>query len=136
MGLPFLDPKNEEQSKFLLGITRAEIVRSAIATGLILDEDLAMIPEVLPVLIKMVGTLRDDLYQHHTHIQKSLQLPLVANCFGYSFAKGAESAVLWHESPAGKVEFNYRFDDAIQGRAGAEVSPEFATFITHGMQSA
>lgn len=136
MGLPFLDPKNDDQNKFLLAVSRAEIVRSAIGAKLILDDDLAMVPEVIPILANMVGALRDDLYEHHNQIQKSLQFPLIANCFGYSFAKGAESAVLWHESPAGNVAFNYRFDDAIRGIAGAEVSPEFATFITHGMQSA
>jgi len=136
MPLPFLDPKNEEQNKFVLAITRGEIVRSAITHGLILDDDLAMVPEVMPIHLRLVGTLRDDLYRHHTQINKGLQFPLIANCFGYSFAKGAETAALWHASPSGKFDFIYRFDDAIHGIAGADVSQEFAAFITTGMLSA
>jgi len=134
--MSFLADRAEKENTFISMTCRAEVVRSAIAERIILDDDLAMVPETIGVLSSMVGVLRDDLYKHHGVIQKQLQPPLIASCFAYAFAKGAEAAYTWNASPTGKVDFTYLFGDAIAGRAGAKVSPQFAGFITEGMQGA
>jgi len=133
MGMAFLDDRDEDQNAFLLGLSRTEIVRSAVAAKVIIDDDLAMVPEVVPVLARLAGSLRDDIYEHHNRIQKPLQFPLIATCFSYSFAKGAEAAFLWNESPDGRIEFSYLFEDALRGAAGADVTDHFTTVITKGM---
>ncbi len=133
MKMSFLTDRPGKENTIISMTCRAEVVRSAIAEGIILDDDLAMVPETIGVLAQMVGVLRDDLYKHHAAIQKPLQPPLIANCFSYGFAKGAEAAYSWNGSPKGKVDINYLFADAIAGRAGAQVSQQFADLITLGM---
>ena len=134
MQLSFQDARDPRQNSEMFEATRRVMVQEAISEGLIQDEDLAMVPEVMPLFFKLAGELRDDLYHHHSKIKKQIQLPLLQNCFCYCFAKGAESAYLWNKSSDGKIEFSYLPDDAIAGRAGAQVSDEFSMFITVGMQ--
>ena len=78
------------------------MVRGAIAEGLIGDEDFATVPEVTPFFSRLAGELRDDLYHYHSQIKKQIQLPIVQNCFCYSFAKGVESAYLWKRAQMAK----------------------------------
>lgn len=136
MQLPFQDVREPEQNAAMFEITRRAMVQAAIQERLILDEDLAMIPEVIPRLVKLAGEVRDDLYHHHSAIREQIQLPVVQNCFCYCFAKGAESAFLWNQSADGNIEFSYLPSDAIEGRAGARVSNEFSALITMGMTGA
>ena len=134
---PFLDPaRSDDEHKVLLGISRAVIVRSAVSEKLIVDDDLAMVPVVLPILFKMSGELRDDLYRFTQKSGKQIQFPLVQRCCCYAFAKGAEAAFHWHKSPNGHVTLSYSGEGALSGAAGADVSKEFATAIKGGMQIA
>lgn len=135
--MPFLDPaRSDDEHKVFLGISRAVIVESAVSEKLIVDDDLAFVPELLPILIKMSGELRDDLYRFHQISGTQIQFPLVQRCCCYAFAKGAESAFHWHKSSNGKVTLSYSGEGALSGAAGADVSEEFATAITGGMQIA
>lgn len=136
MKLSFQVQRDPAQNSAMLEATRRVMVQTAVSDGLIGDEDLAMVPEVMPLFSRLAGELRDDLYRHHSEIKKQIQLPIVQNCFCYSFAKGSESAYLWNESADGKIDYSYLPDDAIAGRAGARVSDEFSLFITAGMQGA
>ena len=136
MKMSFLANRPEKDNALISMTCRAEVVRSAVAEGLIGDDDLAMVPETIGVLSQMVGVLRDDMYKHHGALRKPLQPPLIANCFTYSFGKGAEAAYSWNANPKGKVEFNYLFPDAISGRVGAQVSQDFANLITLGINDA
>jgi hypothetical protein len=135
-GIPFLDDRPEQQNQTILALSRMVIVQSAVAEKLIEDDDLAMIPECMPILMRLAGQLRDDLYSHHSGKPGGLKFPIIQNCFGYAFAKGAESAYLWNESSDGRFEFNYSPEDAIEGRAGTEVDQNFANVISVGMITA
>jgi hypothetical protein len=132
-GFTFLDERADDENMMLLGISRAAIVHGAVNAGLIVDDDLAMVPEIGPMHISVASSLRDDLYKHHSEIKKQIQFPLVQNCCCYAFAKGAESAYLWHSSPKGQVRFAYSKADALRGAAGADVPDDFAKHITAGM---
>lgn len=136
MQLSFQEKRDPDQNSAMFETTRRVMVQAAITDGLIGDENLAMVPEVMPLFFRLAGELRDDIYHHHSQIQKQIQLSIVQNCFCYNFAKGAESAYLWNQSSDGMIEFSCRPADAIAGRTGAQVSNEFSLFITAGMQGA
>ncbi len=133
MTLPFLADRPKEDNTFILGITNMVILTSAVKEGLIKDDDLAHVPEVMMLLMNLAGELRDDLYKYHKDTNQSLKFPNIQKFFSYAFAKGAESAYLWNESSDGKITFSYHPDDAISGKAGAQVSTEFEAVITNGM---
>lgn len=117
----------------MLEATRKVMVREAIAQTLIGDDDLAMVPEVMPLFVRLADAVRRDLYSHHDRIDKQLQPPIMQKCFCYCFGKGAESAYLWNQSADGKIEFSYLPEDAIAGRIGACVSEDFSMVITAAM---
>ncbi len=131
--MKFLEDRPNDVNQSLLAITRKIIVDSAIEMRLIQDDDLAFIPEVLPLMDKLAGESRDDIYNYHNKIKKSLQFPIIQRFFCYNFAKGVESAYLWHQSSSGQISFNYSLDDAIAGRVGAQVSPLFQEAINKGI---
>jgi hypothetical protein len=133
MKLSFQDDRDPELNSKMFHLSGRVLVRGAVAARMIVDEDLAQAAEVMPFLFKLAGELRDDLYEHHRHIQKGLQFPLIQSCFCYAFAKGAELAFPWHHSARGKVQFTYDPADALAGRAGADVTQEFADTISAGM---
>ena len=103
---PFLDERGHEENTILLLATGTEVRRSAVADGLIVDDDLAEATEAMPALTRMIGILRDDLYKMHRASGEQLKPQLVANCFCYAFAKGAEAAYAWNASPKGQVDFS------------------------------
>lgn len=111
--MKFLEDRPNDVNQSLLAITRKIIVDSAIEMRLIQDDDLAFIPEVWPLLDKLAGESRDDIYNYHNKIEKSLQFPIIQRFFCYDFAKGVESAYLWNQSSSGQISFNYSLDDAL-----------------------
>jgi hypothetical protein len=135
-GIPFLDDRPEQQNQTIFTLSRMVIVQSAVEERLIEDDNLTMIPESIPILMRLAGQLRDDLYSYHSGMPGGLKFPVIQNCFGYAFAKGAESAYLWNESSDGWFEFNYSPEDAVEGRAGAFVDQDFANLISVGMITA
>jgi hypothetical protein len=135
--LPFLDQdRDPNMNKMLFAISQASIVRSAVNGKLIVDNDLAMIPEAMPILVRLAGTLRDDFYKYHTSRRTALSFEIMNNCFRYCFGKGAESAYAWNENSKGKFEFTYDVADALEGNVGASVSEDFALKITIGLERA
>ena len=131
--MKFLDDRPKDVNQSLLAISREVIVASAIEQRLIADDDLAFIPEVLPLLVNLAGESRDDIYNYHNKIQKSLQFSIIRQFFCYNFAKGVESVYLWNQSPSGKISFNYSSEDVVAGRVGAQISPEFQEAINRGI---
>ena len=133
--LPFLDQdRDPNMNNMLFAISQASIVRSAVNEKLVVDDDLAMIPETMPILVRLAGTLRDDFYKYQASRMAGLSFEIMNNCFRYCFGKGAESAYAWNESPKGKIEFTYDVDDAIEGNVGAFVSEDFSIKITLGLE--
>ena len=133
--LPFLAERAQKQNMQLLFYSRKIILESAVQAKLIQDDALATVPETIPILCSIVGELRDDYYRdpRAQSANGKLNFPSMQKCFCYCFAKGAEAAFQWNSSPAGQVNFNYSKDDALEGRAGADVTQEFANFISVGM---
>lgn len=133
MKLSFQDDRPAEENQFMFAISSMTINQSALQEGIIEDFDLAMVPEVMPVLFKFIGTFRDDIYRHTNESGTSMTMPLLQKCFCYAFAKGAECASLWHQSPSGFFEFNYSLDDAIAGRCGVAVPEPLSETISNGI---
>lgn len=115
MQLSFQAEREPEINSFMFFVTGRVMVQSSVREGLIVDDVLAEIPEVMPYFFKMAGQLRDDIYEHHKRINKPLQFPIFRDCFCYCCAKGAESALLWNASDNGKIVFNYDPAAAISG---------------------
>ncbi len=111
------------------------MVLSSVMEGIIVDDDLAQVPEVMPFFFKLAGELRDDVYRHHGEMKKPIQFPIISNCFCYCFAKGAEAAFLWKASPNGKIAFSYDPEGAIAGNSGPDpaLSDEFVTDVGFSM---
>jgi len=132
---PFLDKGIENTTMFLLTLSRDEILKSAQLQGLTKGDQVRVPEEAVQALARLAGDLRNDLYHHHEVIQKQLQLPIVNNCFTYAFAKGAEYGLRkarGEENPG----MNYLGEDALEGRAGAQVEPDQANTITRAMEIA
>lgn len=136
--LPFLGEHSDDMNKTLVFLSRVIVVESAVKVGLIEDNDLANVPETIPILTKLVEELRDDYYHDVRSLSPNGQLSfqVMQKCFCYCFAKGAEAAYQWDVNPPGKLTISYSKDDALEGRAGANVPQEFANIITTGMISA
>lgn len=133
MKLSFQDDRPGEQNSFMFETTRKVMVKAAITQQLMGDDELAMVPKVMPLFFKLADEVRRDLYRYHDRIDKNLQGPIIQNCFCYCFGKGAESAYLRNESANGNIDFSYLPDDAIAGRVGARVSEDFSMVITAAM---
>ena len=61
MKFPFQAERSDDENKMMLAITQMVIVNSAVQEGIILDDDLAMIPEVIPHVVYLAGIVRDDI---------------------------------------------------------------------------
>lgn len=135
MKLSFQADRDPEINSRMFAITRDVMVKAAIKEGILADDDLAEVPEVMPYFFKLAGALRDDIYEVHNKMKKPLQFPIIQNCFCYSFGKGAESAFLWKVSSDGKITFNYAPDAAINGLPTPDdsISDEFVEIIGYGM---
>lgn len=131
--MKFLEERPKDVNQSLLAISRKVIVDSAIEQRLIEDDDLSFIPEVLPLLVNLASESRNDIYNYHNKIKKSLQFPVIRQFFCYNFAKGVESVYLWNQSGLGQISFNYSAADAASGRVGAQVSPQFQEAINQGI---
>lgn len=83
--------------------TRELIVSSGVSESAILDSDLAWVPEVYLLFFEMAAELRDHLYKYHQQIDKSLQFPIIQNCFSYCYTKGAEMAFVWYRNPPRQI---------------------------------
>jgi len=129
----FLDKRPEQENQLIMAISQITIIEGSVQSGLIKDDDLAMIPEAMGKLVELSGKLRDDLYRYHERINKELQFPIIRNQFSYAFAKGVESAYLWSISKGGYFEFNYDSEDSLNASAGAQVNEAFATEISIGI---
>jgi hypothetical protein len=129
---PFIDSlRDPKLNETLMGITRNVIVESAVSEGLIRDDDLAMIPEAMPILSSLAGASRDDIYDRAP--ETGIQFPTIQKIFCYNFAKGVESAFLWNLSSDGKIEFPYNPSDAFNGLLGVAVSKDFQGYINYGI---
>ena len=53
--MKFLDDRPKDVNQSLLAISRKVVLDSAIEQRLIADDDLAFIPEVLPLLVNLAG---------------------------------------------------------------------------------
>lgn len=128
----FLDnTRGKGENEFLLFTSRAVIVRSALNEGLIEDDDLAFIPETLPLLADLAGASRDDFYKKSQ--STGFQFPMLQKFFCYNFAKGVESAYKWEKNPPGDISFSYDVKDAMNGLVGAQVSETFQSYINLGI---
>lgn len=136
MKLSFQADRDPKVNSLMFSVTGEVMMRSSIHEGLIVDDDLAQVPEVMPYFFRLAGQLRDDIYEHHKKIGKSLQFPIFRDCFCYSCAKGAESAFLWNASPDGKISLNYDPDAAITGTPTPDerISDDFVLQIGLGME--
>ena len=100
----FLDnDRGRKANDVLLSTSREIIVKSALAEGLIEDDDLAFIPETLPLLADLAGVSRDDFYKNSP--PTGFQFPMLQRFFCYNFAKGVESAYLWDKNPPSRRNF-------------------------------
>ncbi len=134
-GLPFQHNRSEEENSEMRRFVGTAVISGAEIEGLIAESALISVPEVLPLIIKLGGDLRDDIYRSHKSCNVPLQLHIIRNCFCYAFAKGAEMAFLWNLSGDGKIEFSYNYPEAVLGRAGARVSDKYSEFTSRGMIS-
>lgn len=66
MKFPFQADRSDDENQMMLAITHLVTVNSAVQEGIILDDDLAMIPEVIPHVVYLAGIVRDDLYRYHS----------------------------------------------------------------------
>lgn len=121
MKFPFQADRSDDENKMMLAMTHMVTVNSAVQEGIILDDDLAMIPEVIPHVVYLAGIVRDDIYRYHSTKKINIKFPIIRNCFGYCFGKGFEFALLWHESPSGKIEFSHDSEKALTGK----IRPDF-----------
>lgn len=128
----FLDnDRGRKANDVLLSTSREIIVKSALVEGLIEDDDLAFIPETLPLLADLAGVSRDDFYKNSP--PTGFQFPMLQRFFCYNFAKGVESAYLWDKNPPGEISFSYDVNDAMNGLVAAQVSDKFQTYINLGI---
>ena len=136
MQLSFQAERDPKVNSFMFAITGKAMIQSSVREGLIVDDDLAQVPEVMPLFFKLAGELRDDIYAHHNRINKPLQFPVFRDCFCYCCAKGAESAALWDASPDGKITFNYDPAAAISGTPTPDdrMSDDFVLYIGSAME--
>jgi hypothetical protein len=136
MQLSFQAERDPKINSFMFSVTGQVMVHSSVREGLIVDNDLAQVPEVMPYFFKMAGQLRDDIYEHHRKINKPLQFPIFSDCFCYCCAKGAESAFLWNASDNGEIVFNYDTTAAISGMPTPDddISDEFVVHIGSAME--
>jgi len=126
--MEFLDKSRDKKvNETLLFISRQAVVDGAVNEQVIADNDLAMIPEAVSILVRLAGASRDDIYKYTP--ETGIQFPMIQNVFCYNFAKGVESAYLWNLSSGGKFSLNYNPEDAVRGLVGAEVSTEFQGHI-------
>ena len=135
MQLSFQAERDPKVNSFMFGVTGRVMVHSSVHEGLIANDALTQVPEVMVLFFKLAGELRDDIYAYHKQINKPLQFPVFRNCFCYCCAKGAESAALWNTSAAGKFTFNYDPVAAISGMPTPDdrISDEFARSIEFAM---
>lgn len=136
MRLSFQGDRDPKINSFMHSITGEVMVQSSIREGLIADDDLAQVPEVMPFFFRLAGQLRDDIYEHHKQFNKPLQFPVFRDCFCYCCAKGAEAAYLWHQSSDGKITFNYDPDAAMSGMPVPDkrISNEFVIHVGMAME--
>lgn len=127
---PFLADRPDDENNLLLAMTRAIVLRGAVREGLIKDDDLALVPEVVPILVHLAGELRDDFYRA---ARGKLSLQATQRVFCYAFGKGAEAAILWHESSDGRIDLPYRPEDPPLGRLGLNLDPEDVEAIQEAM---
>jgi hypothetical protein len=126
MKLSFQADRPGEQNSIMFNSAREIMLQAAIIERVISDDDLAMVPEVMPLFFRLAGEVRNDMFDYLKGKGDSqLIFPVMQNCFYYCFGKGAESAYLWNKSADGKVEYLYSPNDAIAGRVGVECSEDF-----------
>ncbi len=106
-----------------------QVLTSAQANNILDDNELVTVPEAIPPLQRMAEQITADLVDYHAHIGKQLQLPVLQRAYCYIFAKGLEASYLWVESKDGTFDLNYRVEDLLLGRVGAQVSPDFQSVV-------
>ena len=135
MKLSFQADRDPDVNSRMFALTGKVMTTSSVSEGLIADDDLAQVTEVMPLLFRLGGVLRDDIYAHHASTKQALQFPVLRDCFCYAFAKGAECAFLWNQSPDGRFTMSYDGEAAIAGTASADeaLSQEFTEHVGDGM---
>jgi len=113
--------ENQQLSTEILGV----IINSMVNEHVLKDTELSTILENLPIISKMAGALRDDIYQYHQQKGIQLQLPVIQTFFLFAFAKGAESAFQWHHNKKGKVDLAYYPEEVVERRFAMHVTEEF-----------
>jgi hypothetical protein len=108
----------------------AFLVKKAVEAGIIHDEDLATVIEVIPQAGPLARQIVTDLLAHHQRLQIPIKFPLLQQGFVYALAKGIEAAHVWQVNKV-MLPLGYSAEDMLAGRIGAMVTPEVQTFINN-----
>ncbi len=106
-----------------------QVLQQAKAMGLLQEDELIMIPEVVGLLTDVTTEMAEDIVQFHLHQGINLQPPIWQRALWYAWTKGVESVYLFQQTPAEPPSINYRPEDVFQGLVGAQVPRWLQAYI-------